>query len=63
MSSGLLRHLADNGILGTFHYVPLASTPFGRVSGSLYGDLTEAESARVVDAVTSYEDGCELGPG
>ena len=74
---GLIRHLADNGILGTFHYVPLDSAPFGRVSGRtgpggcpvtadvsdrlvrlpLYGDLTEAECARVVDAVTSYEVG------
>lgn len=72
---GLLKHLDDQGILGTFHYVPLDSSPFGRESGRtgpsgcpvtedissrlvrlpLYGDLTESECARVVDAVTSYE--------
>ena len=72
---GLLKHLADADILGTFHYVPLDSSPYGKercrtgpggcpvtadVSGRLvrlplYADLTEAECARVADAVTSYE--------
>lgn len=72
---GLLNHLADNGVLGTFHYVPLDSAPFGVASGRtgprgcpvtasasdrlvrlpLYGDLTESECSRVVDAVMSYD--------
>ncbi|WP_240937927.1 dTDP-4-amino-4,6-dideoxygalactose transaminase [Nocardioides sp. JQ2195] len=29
----LLSHLADHGILGTFHYVPLHSSPFGAGAG------------------------------
>jgi dTDP-4-amino-4,6-dideoxygalactose transaminase len=29
----MLAHLADHGILGTFHYVPLDSSPFGTTAG------------------------------
>lgn len=72
---GLLKHLADADILGTFHYVPLDSSPYGKESGRtgpagcpvtadvsgrlvrlpLYADLSKADCARVVDAITSYE--------
>jgi len=48
---GLLTHLADYGILATFHYVPLDSSPFGSRVGRRAPsgcDVTASISERVV---------------
>jgi dTDP-4-amino-4,6-dideoxygalactose transaminase len=36
--SGLIRHLAMNGITAVFHFIPLHSSPAGRKYGRFHGD-------------------------
>ena len=48
---GLLAHLAGNDILGTFHYVPLDSSPYGKTIGRTGPSgcpVTEDVSGRLV---------------
>ena len=47
---GLLAYLRENGIIGTFHYVPLHSSPAGQKFGRTVGNLehTDAFSSRLV---------------
>ena len=70
---GLIRHLAQQGIVAPFHYIPLDSSPAGLKYGRtpvpctrsarfsatilrlpLWPMLTEAQLARVVEAVSAY---------
>jgi dTDP-4-amino-4,6-dideoxygalactose transaminase len=46
----LLQHLKAHGVTGTFHYVPLHSSPAGRQFGMFHGDLevTQEISDRIV---------------
>lgn len=48
--TSLIEHLKHAGILATFHYVPLHTSPFGRSLGGRDGQLPETEraSARLV---------------
>jgi dTDP-4-amino-4,6-dideoxygalactose transaminase len=46
----LLAYLRENGIIGTFHYVPLHSSPAGQKFGRTVGNManTDAFSSRLV---------------
>jgi dTDP-4-amino-4,6-dideoxygalactose transaminase len=46
----LLAHMRENGVIGTFHYVPLHSSPAGQKFGRAAGDLphTDAFAGRLV---------------
>jgi dTDP-4-amino-4,6-dideoxygalactose transaminase len=46
----LLAHMRGNGVIGTFHYVPLHSSPAGHKFGRTAGDLshTDAFASRLV---------------
>jgi dTDP-4-amino-4,6-dideoxygalactose transaminase len=46
----LLAHMRENGVIGTFHYVPLHSSPAGLKFGRAVGDLpnTDSFSSRLV---------------
>ena len=37
---GLMRHLEENGIQSTFHYIPLHSSPAGKVYSRVHGEMT-----------------------
>jgi dTDP-4-amino-4,6-dideoxygalactose transaminase len=47
---GLIANLGDQGIMAVFHYVPLHSSPAGRLLGRAVGDLrvTDHASDRIV---------------
>jgi dTDP-4-amino-4,6-dideoxygalactose transaminase len=40
----LLEHLRSNGVIGTFHYVPLHSSPAGLKYGRTVGSMTKTDS-------------------
>lgn len=40
----LLSHLRGNGVIGTFHYVPLHSSPAGMKYGRVHGSMHKTES-------------------
>lgn len=40
----LLSHLRDNGVIGTFHYVPLHSSPAGLKYGRVHGSMHKTDS-------------------
>ena len=40
----LLSHLRENGVIGTFHYVPLHSSPAGMKYGRVHGTMDQADS-------------------
>ena len=40
----LLAHMRENGVIGTFHYVPLHSSPAGQKFGRTAGDLSNTDS-------------------
>jgi dTDP-4-amino-4,6-dideoxygalactose transaminase len=40
----LLEHLRSNGVIGTFHYVPLHSSPAGLKYGRIVGSMTKTDS-------------------
>lgn len=40
----LLSHLRDNGVIGTFHYVPLHSSPAGMKYGRVHGSMDKTDS-------------------
>ena len=40
----LLSHLRDNGVIGTFHYVPLHSSPAGLKYGRVHGSMEKTDS-------------------
>jgi dTDP-4-amino-4,6-dideoxygalactose transaminase len=46
----LLAHMRENGVIGTFHYVPLHSSPAGQKFGRTVGDManTDSFSSRLV---------------
>jgi dTDP-4-amino-4,6-dideoxygalactose transaminase len=46
----LLAYLRENGIIGTFHYVPLHSSPAGQKFGRTVGNManTDSFSSRLV---------------
>lgn len=48
--SRLIEHLAQNQIEATFHYVPLHSSPAGKIYGSFHGEdlYTTKESERIL---------------
>lgn len=46
----MLGYLRSNGVIGTFHYVPLHSSPAGLKYGRIVGDMnnTDAFSSRML---------------
>ena len=52
----LLKHLEEKGIMATFHYVPLHSSPAGKRFGRVYGptNVTEDVSVRLVRLPLHY---------
>ena len=40
----LLSHLRENGVIGTFHYVPLHSSPAGMKYGRVHGSMHKTDS-------------------
>lgn len=40
----LLSHLSKNGVIGTFHYVPLHSSPAGEKYGRVHGPIDKTDS-------------------
>ena len=40
----LLSHLRENGVIGTFHYVPLHSSPAGEKYGRVHGSMEKTDS-------------------
>ena len=48
--SRLIAHLAQNKIEATFHYVPLHSSPAGKIYGVFHGEdrYTTKESERIL---------------
>lgn len=40
----LLSHLRENGVIGTFHYVPLHSSPAGTKYGRVHGSMDKTDS-------------------
>ena len=44
MRDAALTHLRSNGVLATFHYVPLHSSPAGQKFGRTHGSLTKTDS-------------------
>jgi dTDP-4-amino-4,6-dideoxygalactose transaminase len=40
----LLSHLRENGVIGTFHYVPLHSSPAGVKYGRVHGSMEKTDS-------------------
>lgn len=40
----LLSHLRENGVIGTFHYVPLHSSPAGMTYGRVHGSMERTDS-------------------
>jgi dTDP-4-amino-4,6-dideoxygalactose transaminase len=56
----LLTHLHSQGILAVFHYVPLHTSPMGRLFGYREGDLPVTESlSRRLLRLPLYHDLCE----
>ncbi len=55
--SRMLQHLKEQGILATFHYVPLHSAPAGRKYGRFSGEdrYTTKESERILRLPMYYE--------
>jgi dTDP-4-amino-4,6-dideoxygalactose transaminase len=53
----LIRHLAERGICGVFHYLPLHLSPMGQTFGGRPGDcpVTEAVSGRLVRLPFYYQ--------
>jgi dTDP-4-amino-4,6-dideoxygalactose transaminase len=40
-----IERLKENGIQSVFHYVPLHSSPFGRVMGRSVGEMSNTDAA------------------